>query len=280
MIPESLRSKVAPLAANASIVLVRPKYAENVGAAARIVRNMGFGGLILVRDERPAEEPMRKMATHHAADVLDAMTIHPDVESALAPFAFAVAATARTGRMRRGLATPREMGGRLVELLAHNRVALVFGSEDRGLTNDDLRPCNLLVTIPTLGTASLNLAQAVAVLSYELVAGLIEAHRSGPVYFRAKLAPSQELEKMYGHIETVLQTIGFLREEDKDYWMRGVRRFLGRVGLRSREVRIIRGVCRQFLWHMAGNRPADGQRTGGKAQEPPTTTEPRSTVPT
>ncbi len=267
MIPETLRNTVAPLVANASIVLVRPKYPENIGAAARIVRNMGLGGLVLVRDEPPDEEPMRKMATHHAADVLDAMTIHADLESALAPFAFAVAATARTGRMRRGLATPREMGGRLVELLAHNRVALVFGSEDRGLTNEDLRPCNMLVTIPTLGTASLNLAQAVAILSYELVAGVIEAHRRGPIYFRSKLAESQEMEKMYQHIETVLHTIGFLKDEDKDYWMRGIRRFLGRIGLRSREVRIIRGVCRQFLWYADGGK-TDSDEPVAKQKNP------------
>ncbi len=249
MIPETLRPVITPLLANAAIVLVRPKYPENIGAAARLIRNMGLGRLLVVRDEAPDLERVRKMATHHAADIVDGMELHQDLRTALEPFAYVAAATARTGRQRRSLKTPREMGGKLAELLPNNRVALVFGPEDRGLSNDDLLLCNLLVTIPTAGVSSLNLAQSVAILSYELLTGVLEAHRSGKPAFRPGRAVSREMEGMYEHIEEVLHTIGFLKEQDHDYWMRGIRQFLGRVGLCSREVNIIRGICRQFLWH-------------------------------
>jgi len=237
------------LLANVTIVLNEPKYPENIGSAARVAANMGISQLIVVSRERPADEPMRKLATHHAVHLIDALVWHKSLAEALAPFAWVVGTTARQGRQRRNFTTPREMGPEIVPLLKKNKVALLFGPEDRGLTNEDLVFCNMLTTISTAAFSSLNLAQAVAIHCYELYGAVLAAVGEGRKQYRPKLAENHELEAMYRHVEEMLHKIGFLKETDYEYWMHSVRDFLGRLGLRASEARTIRGFCRQFLWH-------------------------------
>ncbi len=232
---------------NIAIVLMEPKYPENIGAAARCAMNMGISRLIVVRNEAPDQEKMLKMATHKAAHLIENLKQYTNLEDALAPFSHVVGTTARQGRKRRIENSPRFMMDTLLPLLEKNRVALLFGPEHRGLTNEDLKYCQTTVTIPTADFSSLNLAQAVAVLCYELFWSVTYSGKiSGST---PKLASSRELEGMYLHVEKLLNTIGFLRTDDSSYWLRNIRQFLGRVGLRAKEARIIRGFCRQFLWY-------------------------------
>jgi len=266
-----VRERMAPLLARVAVVLVGPKYPENVGAAARVAMNMGISRLVVVGDTPPDRERMLKMATHNAARLIDNLEHHQELGAALAPYSWVVGTTARQGRQRRAILEPRELSRELAPLLAANRVALVFGPEDRGLTNQDLDLCNQLTTIPTQDFSSLNLAQAVAILTYELATGLW-AYLEGPEArkWTPKLATSIELEGMYTHVGELLQAIDFLpaSEPGDDYWMRTVRQFLGRLGLRSKEVKNIRGFCRQFLRHADAGRKnaAVGlQGKGGKA---------------
>jgi tRNA/rRNA methyltransferase len=232
---------------NIGIVLMEPKYPENIGAAARCAMNMGISRLIVVRDEAPDREKMLKMATHKAAHLIENLEHCRDLKEALAPFSYVVGTTARQGRKRRIENSPRIMLDAILPLLENNQVALLFGPENRGLTNDDLKYCQTTVTIPTADFSSLNLAQAVAILCYELYWGVAYSgniHHTSP-----KLATTHELEGMYEHVEKLLNRIGFLRTDDSSYWIRNIRKFLGRVGLRAKEARIIRGFCRQFLWY-------------------------------
>jgi tRNA/rRNA methyltransferase len=244
--PEALQYKQR-LLDNIAIVLMDPKYPENIGAAARCALNMGISRLIVVRNEAPDQEKMLKMATHKAAHLIEDLKCFTSLQEALAPFSHVVGTTARQGRKRRIENSPRYMLDTILPLLAHNRVALLFGPENRGLTNEDLKYCQTRVTIPTADFSSLNLAQAVAILCYEIYWGVVY---SGKVMQSApKLASSYELEGMYEHVEKLLNQIGFLRTDDSSYWLRNIRNFLGRVGLRAKEARIIRGFCRQFLWY-------------------------------
>lgn len=236
------------LLANITIILKQPKYSENIGAAARCAMNMGISSLIVVHDEEPDREKMLKMATHHARSIIEEMVSCNDLKKALAPFSFVVGTTARKGKLRRSVTTPRAMARHLLPVLQNNRVAIVFGPEDRGLTNEDLKYCNMLTTIPTADFSSLNLAQAVAVHCYEIYYGILEAGQS-LTGFVPRRAEFHEMEGLYGHLEQALRRIRFLRENDYDYWMRNIRNFFGRIGLRAREVRMIRGICRQFLWY-------------------------------
>ncbi|MEJ2691233.1 MAG: RNA methyltransferase [Deltaproteobacteria bacterium] len=234
---------------NLAIVLCRPKFPENIGAAARVAHNMGISRLHVVCNQTLDGEKIRRMATHNAAALIDNMQVHRRLGDSLAPFARVIGTTTRHGRQRRLVRNPREMAQLLVPQLTANKVALLFGPEDKGLSNDDLKYCQMTVTIPTAGFSSLNLAQAVAILCYELHFGLLESLACGPLHPEPKLAETREIEGMYQHLEKTLCRIGFLQPDKHDYWMRNIRQFLGRLELRAKEVRLIRGLCRQFLWH-------------------------------
>ncbi|MBU0479983.1 MAG: RNA methyltransferase [Proteobacteria bacterium] len=233
-----------------SIVLVEPKYAENIGSAARTMMNMGLSSLIVVRREAPDRETMLKLATHKAASLIEKMEIYPDLATALAPFNLVVGTTTRLGRQRRPPNTPRETIKNIIPMLTENRLAIIFGPEHRGLTNDDLKFCRFTSTIPTSDFASLNLAQAVAIFCYEIYHGLLYGDEPPPA-FVPKQATSVELEGMYAHLEELLTRIDFLKKnhDQDEYWMNSIRKFLSRLGMQSKEVKMIRGFCRQFLWY-------------------------------
>ncbi len=238
---------------NIAVVLKKPKYAENIGAAARTCFNMGISELILVRDEYPSYEDMAKMATHKAVHLIDQMQVHEELSQALAPFGFVIGTTARLGRKRTVERPPRDIIAEILPLLAGNRIALLFGPEDRGLTNDDLKYCQYTSCIPTAEFASLNLAQAVAIHCYELYYAIVESTReeaAAPEY-----ATTFQLEGMYRHVEQALLKIDFLDEKSHNYWMRNIRHFLGRIRLSPKEANIVRGICRQFLWYQSSRTP-------------------------
>jgi len=233
---------------NITIILNKPKFAGNVGAVARSAKNMGIEKICVVAGNHLDREEMRPQATHVAAELVDSIRYVDSLEEALGGFNYIVGTTARIGFARGPVVTPRQMAEQIVSISQNNSVALLFGAEDRGLTNDELHWCHLLVNIPTGGFTSLNLSHAVMILCYEL---LVTA--TGAAAFSPKLATAVELEGMYGQLGDLLQKIGFLNKENPDYWMMHIRRFLARTHLQAREVKIIRGICRQLVWY-AGNK--------------------------
>jgi len=142
--------------------------------------------------------------------------------------------------------TPKRVAEALVNISQNNQVGILFGPEDRGLSNRELRHCDALVTIPTATFSSINLAQAVMILAYEIFL----ASTDQPKAFVPRLANRDELEAMYEHLTETLAKINFINPENPDYWMTSVRRFLSRIGLRAREVKLIRGICRQINWYV------------------------------
>lgn len=235
------------LLSQVAIVLVRPKFPENIGSAARVAFNMGIKRLILVRDSLPEREPMAKMATHKAAHLIDNMELHATLGDALRPFSLIVGTTARLGKRRILERTPRDVIEAVIPDLANNQLAIMFGPEDAGLTNEELAYCQYTSSIPTADFSSLNLAQAVAIHCYELYYQIVHAPRA----FTPKphIASSFELEGMYEHVEEALLRIDFLDEKSNTYWMNNIRQFFGRMRLTSKDAKIVRGICRQFLWH-------------------------------
>ncbi len=235
-----------------AIILVRPKIPENIGAAARIAWNMGITRLIVVRDSLPDREAMAKMATHKAAHLIDTMEMYPNLPEALASFTVVVGTTARRGRQRFVTQTPREMVDVLLPQLANNQVAIIFGPEDTGLTNDDLKYCHMASAIPTADFSSLNLAQAVAIHCYELHYGII--HAAKDMHLSPQLATSFELESMYAYLEKSLRNIDFMDEVSDTYWMSNIRNFFGRMQLTSKDANIIRGISKKFLLQQKGSK--------------------------
>jgi tRNA/rRNA methyltransferase len=249
-----------------TIVLHQPRFAENIGSTARAAMNLGLQHITLVNPEDTDRERMGKLATHAAAGLLDEMEIKPTLPEALAPFHYIVGTTARLGGERKQIITPAQAGQKILARGPDTRVALLFGPENRGLSNEELRYCHTVVNIPTVQASSLNLAQAVLILAYEILL----AHQppeEGPVLqdpplrsvddqtLRAQrsleeppLATSFELEGMYQHLSEVLQLMDFLDKQNPEHWMMSIRRFFSRMQLYSPEVRMIRGVCRQLKW--------------------------------
>jgi tRNA/rRNA methyltransferase len=230
---------------NLTIVLKGPKFPGNVGSAARCAKNMGIGRLIVVGNRDLDDEAVRQMATHVSKDIVDSIRHFDTLDEALADFSWIVGTTARQGSGRGPVVSPRRMAESLVAISQENEIALLFGPEDTGLTNDDLRFCQTVVTIPTMGFKSLNLSHAVMIICYELfIAGMVEEAKP-----MGKMAGSRELEAMYVKLKAVLQAIGFLNPENPDYWMMHIRRLFARTTLQAREVKILRGICRQIEWY-------------------------------
>jgi tRNA/rRNA methyltransferase len=228
-----------------AIVLFRPRLPENIGAAARAACNMGLSRLVVVQPADLDRERMAMMATGPAAGLLEKMEVHDDLARALGPFQYIVGTTARLGGVRNDYFSPREMAARLVSISAVNDVALLFGPENWGLTNQELPFCHALVTIPTGECSSLNLAQAVMVMAYELFTAVSAGPRSEP-----RLANSRELESMYGMLQDTLVKINFISHQNPEHWMLNVRRLFARHGLRAREAQVIKGICRQIDWYV------------------------------
>jgi len=231
---------------NITIVLNRPKYPGNVGSVARCAKNMGIEKIMVVGNRGLDEEEMKTMATHVAADIVDNIRYFDQIEEALAGFHYIVGTTSRRGNARGPVISPREMAERLPDISQENDVALLFGPEDTGLSNDELRFCHLVVAIPASSRfKSINLSHAVMILCYEIFIS-----RAGhPETFTPRLATSVELEGMYDQAKVLLTKIDFLNPQNPDYSMMQIRRLLSRTKLLSREVKILRGVCRQIEWY-------------------------------
>lgn len=227
------------------IVLHQPRFPENIGAAARAMRNMGIGRLIVVNPENCDLTRVLRLATHAAMDVVEQMEVVDTLAEALAPFSYVVGTTARLGGKRPVRPSPAVLAEELIPLSVHNAIAIVFGPEDRGLTNEDIRYCHELVNIPTADFSSLNLAQAVMILCY----ALFSAGRERAGEFVPRMATRHELDGMYEQLKDILVRIDYIKPDNPDYWIDKLRRFFTRVQLKAREVSIIRGICRQMDWY-------------------------------
>ncbi|MEM5789437.1 MAG: RNA methyltransferase [Syntrophobacteraceae bacterium] len=230
---------------NITMVLNEPHYPENIGGAARAIKNMGIKHLVLVNPIDCDLTRVLKMATHNAEDIVSDMEVYDNLEEALSPYQYIVGTTARLGAHRQSVRNPKQLALELVPISAGNRVAILFGTESSGLTNEHLKFCDALVTVPTAGFSSINLAQSVMIMSYELFTATSKEKR--PLVPR--LADRNEVEGMYEHLQDTLKKINFINPENPDYWMMSVRQFFSRMMLQGRDIRLIRGICRQIDWY-------------------------------
>jgi tRNA/rRNA methyltransferase len=234
---------------NFAFVLCRPQSAGNIGAAARVLKNLGFGDLRLVAPALKRRGEATAMAVH-AQDVLASATTWPDLKSAVINCSLTVGTTCRPGAYRADAKELRAFATELTALAAAGRVAIIFGSEDHGLTNDELKLCQRLVTIPTAPEyRSLNLAQAVAIVAYELAmtldAGAAPREEPGR-------APAGDVDAMLERMRDALVAIGFLPESNPDHIMFTLRAIFGRSGLSPRELYVMNGIARQMKWAAEG----------------------------
>ncbi|MFH1913186.1 MAG: RNA methyltransferase [Pseudomonadota bacterium] len=233
-----------------AVILFRPKYPENIGSVARACLNMGVSRLILVAPYNLDMDKARPLATSHARHILDTARVVDTLAEAVEGFTAVYGTTARTGGWRKGIMSPANLAETVDERLrSGGRVAILFGPEDTGLTNDETSICSGLMTIPTSreGT-SLNLAQAVVVVLYECFKRALDKPFTpdGPPVERATTV--QEQEALFENLRETLLAIDFLKDDNPDYWMLPVRRFFAKINLRRNEFNLLMGVCRQVQW--------------------------------
>ena len=227
------------------IVLVNTTHPGNIGGAARAMKNMGLGQLYLVEpQEFPADRAVWRAAG--AVDVLDRAIVVPTLDDAIAGCGLVVGTSARDRRIPWPLLDPRQCGERVVSEAASHPVAIVFGREDRGLTNEELQKCTYHVHIPANAEySSLNLAAAVQVISYEIRMAMLAAeHGAIPPLQEWDLPPAraEDVELYFQHLEQALTEIDFYDPANPRQTMTRLRRLYGRIRLDEMELSILRGV--------------------------------------
>ena len=232
------------LLAQYRIVLCQTSHPGNIGAAARAMKTMGLSQLYLVQPRKFPHADATAMATG-AADLLEQAVICTTLAEALAGCAFAIGLSARRRELSHELVTVREAAAEAANIAATQQiVALVFGTEMSGLTNEELDLCQLLAMIPANPQfSSLNLAAAVQVMSYELRQASPDSNRL-PDTVPAPLASSEDTERLYRHLEETLIGIGFLNPAEPGRLMQRVRRIYARARLEKEEVNILRGILK------------------------------------
>ena len=261
------------LLSNIRIVLVEPAGALNVGSIARIMKNMGLSKLVLVNPQCDRNsEDAQKMAVH-AADVLENASIVDNLPAALTGCQRAIATTARSRTIPTRLEFPRDALPWLIPPAPKPDLnsAVIFGAEERGLSNRELQYAQRFVCIQSNPVyPSLNLAQAVAICAYELYQAAARNNVDNPGSYvtvqkeeskdpnlaltSANNATIDVLEGYYQDLETVLLEIGFLLPHTAKSKMEKFRRLYNRTNLTDEEVAMLRGIVRQMRWSMNNQR--------------------------
>jgi len=222
---------------NIRIVLVEPQVPGNVGAASRAMKNMGLSRLVLVKPWFHGHPQARYMA-HGSEDVLDRAEVFETLAEAVKDSVLVVGATRRM-RTSTPFVNPAKAAQAMLESTASGPVSILFGREDRGLLNEELKACQMYVAIPSSKEhPSLNLSQAVMVMAYELFAAT-HPGVSSPL----DLAPASEIESMYAHLARTLDMLGFREWNDGENFMKSLRRVFSRTRLERRDVSTIHKFC-------------------------------------
>ena len=235
-----------------TVVLCRPRYGGNIGSAARAVKNMGLGGLALVAPEEYHVAESRMFAAS-AKDMLEAAPTFDTLEEALAGHKVIIGTSRRVKSGRLRIMTPREGANHLLGYLASDgdssTASIVFGPEDCGLTSDELSLCHAVVSIPVDEEyTSLNLAQSVMVMAYELRTGTDDL----PLVRSFGEASTVEASQMIEQMTAVLEKSGFFIRNPRERVLLHLREILNHGVKTSQDARIVRGIFRRIAWALEG----------------------------
>lgn len=226
-----------------TVVLHQPQNLVNIAGAVRAMANMGLRRLVLVE---PADfDPLRIAGiAHRAQHIVENVVCAPSLREALAPCVYVAGASARPRTAQRNYRRPRDLAAEILQRAAGGQVALVFGREDRGLSNAALDQCHEVLVVPTTTRhSSLNLAQAVLVVAYELFLAAAGGDGRLPAGKRSVgPAAAADLEEMYAALEAGLHEIDFFKARKPESVMRTLRTVLSRTTLDGHEARLLRSV--------------------------------------
>lgn len=228
------------------IVLVETSHPGNIGAVARALKNMSLDQLVLV-NPRQFPHPEASARASGAEDVVNAARVTSDLPSALDGCGLVLATTSRGRDQNFRVLEPRAAARQAVEHAAQGPVAILFGSERTGLTNDELRYAHALLAIPANPAyPSLNVAMAVQIVAYEIMCAMLERAQQAPrsiTSLPVPLAGPEELDRLYAHLADVLEEIDFRdRTQSGGHLMKRIRRLFQRAEPDMNEVHILRGI--------------------------------------
>jgi len=226
------------------IILVETSHPGNIGAAARAMKTMGLEQLVLV-NPKSFPDPQAVAMASGAEDVLQQAVVVADLATAIADCHWVLGATARARDLSWPMFTPKQITAAVLPRVHQGqRIALVFGRESSGLTNDELWLCHAGITIPTSPHyRSLNLSQAVQIIAYELFQGLGDFQ---PVAAESCPVNAQAMAQFYQHLEEVLVEIGFMQKDEPKRLLPKLKRLFNRSAPEALEMNILRGFLTQI----------------------------------
>jgi TrmH family RNA methyltransferase len=239
---------------NIYFILVEPKESGNIGASARAIKNMGFKNLCLVNPPSVITDEARWLACN-ALDVLESAKIFNSLADAVKDKSIIAGTSRRKGRRRGVFLSVEEGVGRLHDIALKNKVAILFGREDRGLYNEEVEECGFLITIPTSKEQpSLNLSQAVLIVAYELAKAeyrtqKTEGRNHKSEYERISLVNYEQLLSLYERISKTLEFLEYIPKGDRNLEkkiMQNLKHFMGRAGITDWELKLLHGICSQI----------------------------------
>ena len=224
------------------VVLVGTTHPGNIGAAARAIKNMGIFNLALVKPkEFPSDIAIYRSKA--AKDILENAEMYESLEDAIAGCKLVVGTSARARSVPWPVFNPRDAAEEMSKISKQGNVAIVFGREDRGLTNDELGLCNFHVHIPSDPKySSLNLSQAVQILAYEIRLAYSRDEVISEVKWDVDLANNEQTERLIDHMEELMQDVEFYDVENPRKLLLRVRRFFKRSKIDVMEANIFRGL--------------------------------------
>lgn len=242
-------SDTSNIAAAPTILLIRPQMAENIGAAARAMRNFGLEELRLVAPRQGWPHPKAAAMATSAVEILDRAALFDDSRAAVADIQHLYATTARPRDMDKRVVTPRQAMQEIRDVMARGeRAALMFGPERTGLENDDVVMAQAIISIPTAPDhASLNVAQALVVVAYEWFLAAGDAPPPAARACESGHAPASqfEIQGLFDHLEAELDHCDFFKSAAKkpNMWQ-NLRNLFLKASLSEQDVRTLRGVIR------------------------------------
>ena len=226
---------------NIRIVLINTSHPGNIGSVARAMKTMGLQDLYLVAPQQFPHQKAYEMSSN-ASDILETATVVSTLEEAIADCALVVGTSARSRVIPWPVLTPRVLAEKIKQEATTNQIAILFGCEQSGLTNDELQRCHFHVQIPANPVySSLNIASAVQIVAYELhVASLGQVHDDEAWDYRS--ATAADMEKFFTHLQAVLVEIDFLKLSTPRKLMTRLRRLFLRARPDENEMNILRGI--------------------------------------
>jgi TrmH family RNA methyltransferase len=226
---------------NIRIVLCQTSHPGNIGSTARAMKTMGLSRLYLVNPKYFPDGQAKSLAVN-ATDVLDAAVVVASLDDAIADCQFVIGVSGKERSLSQQVMTVREAAHEVRSIASQQQIALVFGTEMSGLTNAEADRCQVLATIPANPEyTSLNLAQAVQIMCYEVRMAITE----GKLHYDEKpveLASQDDLERFYTHLEEVLTQIGYINPRAPKKLFERLRRLYARTRLEKEEVNLLRGI--------------------------------------